>query len=150
MQKYDVYQIEKDLKTSLTLLCETVSVNFKLKQVIDFFSSHEWKKMRDNENRYEIVVVYLSQLIGEKNFILYNKGEILHDEDNIFEKMSYDDLNILKFVDNKGKCEYFDNESIDDLITNGELVLRTNDFVMMNIGSTVVINTSKNLKSKII
>lgn len=144
MEDYNVIKNEKQLKKKLTNLCAKITYISKVKQAIDFFDSNEWKKLSDekNTNRYNLAAVFLSQVIGENNFMLYNNGKILFDKSDIYQTMSASDLEALKYVDTFKNCEYTSKSS--NLVAKSELVVNTGTiqtptFIMKNIGSAAVI-----------
>lgn len=116
----DFNESNNQINRQMADICSSKTNLRDLQKISEFFTSNEWKNIKENtcgDSAYEVANQVLSTFNHE--FIIFNNGKILFDKHNIFEQMSSEEKEFLEVVDRKT-----DNK-----------VYRMNDFIFQHIGS---------------
>lgn len=111
-------------KTQLSESCKAIDSIGKLSKINEFFTSDVWKEMKcTNLNKaHHYANEYLTNVMGNINFAIYDNGKALYDKSGIISKLTTEQKKSLDLIDNSGTSEMF---KVDNLI-------------MMYIGSTIL------------
>lgn len=89
--------------SNLNLLTASNFSNFtsKLETAVKFFDSNEWLQMKNTnlDLAHKYAITFLSSVMGNKNFAIYDNGKALYDASGIIAKLSPENLSLLESID---------------------------------------------------